>query len=469
MGDGLLAGGDLAAPLRRGELTDGLAERRAGFDPGFGGDLVAAQERLGGAVELPRHSEGEHLRGELEVTLDRPLGDPSALSREAIGDGQQRRLDDLVPAAVEIAVHAPRRQRPVLDHEPEHEVVAGHRGDLAREGARTAQAPEQVGHHACSDLVVALEGDPALRALDARRGLADVVQECSEAQRAAARQPVGERLREDRRDPVGGVAREAREIRLDLEQPAQDLDRVPVGIEVVVGALADAAQRVELGQDPAERPELGEQLDASDRIGSRHERPQLRELPLPGRFAGAAGARAGERQGSLLDEEAERRREPGGAQQPQGIVLEGAGRDGSQQARLEIGEPAGGVDRRSTSERHGDGVDGEVTQSEVGFDVRPAKGGDVDGPIPLPRRDAPCLELRRELERVPVGRPGDGASGGLDVARERQVDVGHALAAHGVADGAADDPRIGIRSEPRAGGADSLRGRECVGDRAQRR
>ena len=75
------------------------------------------------------------------------------------------------------------------------------------------------------------------------------MEEGAEAQRRAAGHLVGERLVEQRPRLRGALAGEAVEVGLDLERVLEHRQRVAVDVEVVVGALLDAAQRLELGQD----------------------------------------------------------------------------------------------------------------------------------------------------------------------------------------------------------------------------
>src|SRR5262249_22683436 len=79
-----------------------------------------------------------------------------------------------------------------------------------------------------------------------------------------ARELVRERFGEELGDLGRVRSDQAIEIGLHLERAAQDLDRVPVDIEVVVGVLLDAVQRDELREDDGRRAELVEQLDARE-------------------------------------------------------------------------------------------------------------------------------------------------------------------------------------------------------------
>ena len=113
-----------------------------------------------------------------------------------------------------------------------------------------------------------------------------------------------------------------------------------VDVEVVVGRLPDPVEGVELGQDGAGRAELAEQLDPAQRVGAADEQPQLGELALAGGLAGPRRGGAGDRRRRRLDLEPELSGDPGGAQDPQRIVLEAALRDGAEDPGLEVAEPA---------------------------------------------------------------------------------------------------------------------------------
>ena len=126
-------------------------------------------------------------------------------------------------------------------------MVARHRREVGREAPRRLQSPAELDDHLGPDRIVADEADPALTLGPGRR-LADVVEQRREAEGVAAGQLVSERLGEQPGDLAGRIAAELRQGPLDLEAATQDLEGVVVGVEVVVGALADAAERLELGK-----------------------------------------------------------------------------------------------------------------------------------------------------------------------------------------------------------------------------
>ncbi len=81
---------------------------------------------------------------------------------------------------------------------------------------------------------------------------------------------------------------------------------------------------------------------------------------------------------------------------------------------------------------------------EVGPDAAAAQGGDVDLVAPARAGDPPGPELCRELEGVLAELTRYRPRRRLRVAADGDVEVGHLAAEGGVADGAADDPGLGI-------------------------
>ncbi len=318
-------------------------------------------------------------------------------------------------------------------------------GERLQMGGESAAGPEPAAglpHHLGTDAVVADEGHVAA-ALAAGRGLADVVQDGAEAQRGAPGHVVGQRLLEQRPRLRGALAGEAVEVRLDGQRLLEHRQRVAVDVEVVVGPLLDVAQLGELGEDDRRDAELVEQGEAAQRVAAADQLPQLDELPLPGRLAGARGAGPGQLGRALLDRQLELGRQPGCAQQAQGVRREAALADRTQKAPVEVGEPAERIDRLPPGERHRDGADGEVALAEVVLDPRSANRREVDLPGLLAVDDAPGLELGRELEGVGSRGGGDCPGGALGIAGDGEIEVGDVGPEDGVADGAADDPGVG--------------------------
>ena len=113
-------------------------------------------------------------------------------------------------------------------------------------------------------LVVMGEADATVRQLGAGARLGDVVQQRAEAQAAAAGELVGQRLGQQGAHRRGErlVAERRRGIALEVDAGLQDLERVAVHVEVVVGVLLDAAQRRQLGQDGGDEVELVHEREA---------------------------------------------------------------------------------------------------------------------------------------------------------------------------------------------------------------
>ena len=101
-------------------------------------------------------------------------------------------------------------QRALVDEEAEAQVMQRERRDVRAQALAGAQAAEDRPGHRGALAVVAREADPALPHVGPRDGLGDVVQQRAPAQRAAARQPVRERLAEQLADAGGALGAEHR-------------------------------------------------------------------------------------------------------------------------------------------------------------------------------------------------------------------------------------------------------------------
>ena len=248
------------------------------------------------------------------------------------------------------------RQRRLVDEEAEAQVVEGERPQVVGQPA----ARPQPGAEPADDLrpvaVMADEGDVAAL-LAARRRLADVVEEGAEAKRGAPGHLVGEGLGEQLRDLAGALAGEALQVGLDLQRVPEHREGVAVDVEVVVGALPDAAQRLQLGQDDRGEAQLVEQGEAAQRVGAADQQAQLRELALPRRIGGAGGFGAGQGGGPGVDRQAQLGRQPRRAEQAQRVLGEAArrrpragtlprGRRGRRRGRAARRRPAGPRRRR---------------------------------------------------------------------------------------------------------------------------
>jgi hypothetical protein len=168
-----------------------------------------------------------------------------------------------------------------VDEEPEAQVVQRQVLEVTGQAATRPQALAQAPDDRDAVAIVADEGDEAVL-LGAGGRLADVVHERAEAQRRAAAHLVGERLGEERLQLLRPLAPEPPQVRLDRERLLEHRHRVPVDVEVVVGALFDPAQRLQLRQDDRGEAELVEQRHPAQRVRPADELAQLRELALSG-------------------------------------------------------------------------------------------------------------------------------------------------------------------------------------------
>ena len=238
----------------------------------------------GGPERAPVERGGHQLAGELQVRVDGALRVPAARG-EPVGARQERHLDLDGRGAREVAVDRAAVERPLVHEEAEHQVMPGHGREEAAEPLARAQAPAHLTHHLLTQPVVPQEGHAPVIAHVVRGRLADVVEQRTEAERLAARELVRQRLVEHLAQVAGGL-------RLQLDQPLEHLERVPVDVLVVVVALLDVVEVGELGQDRVEEAEPVGQREARDGARREHQPAQLREHSLAGRFrhAGAASA-----------------------------------------------------------------------------------------------------------------------------------------------------------------------------------
>ena len=153
-----------------------------------------------------------------------------------------------------------------------------------------------------------------------------------------------------------------------------------VDVEVVVGALLDAAQRIELGQDHRSEAELVEQRHAAQRVRPADQLAQLDQLALTSGLGCPPGFGAGQRDRPRVDLEGEVGGKPAGAQQAQRVLGEAALPDHAQQATVEVGEPPVRVDRLAARKWHRYRADREVAPRQIGLDRLATQRGDVDLP-----------------------------------------------------------------------------------------
>jgi hypothetical protein len=196
------------------------------------------------------------------VRVDRPLG-VLAAGGEAVGHREQRHLDLHRRGSLEVAVDGAPVERALVDEEAEHEVVAGHGLEEAAEALARAESAADRAHHLLAEPIVAHEGHAAVLAHVVGGGLSDVVEKSAETERLTARELVPERLVERLAKLRAGLA-------LELDQPLQHLERVPVDVEVVVVALLHVVQVRELRKN---RPDQAEPVGQRKRLdrSRRHE------------------------------------------------------------------------------------------------------------------------------------------------------------------------------------------------------
>jgi hypothetical protein len=373
---------------------------------------------------------------------DRTLG-LAASGGEAVGHREQRHVGGVGRGGGEVAPDRAARERPLVHQEAEVQVVAREVGHVARQPLGRAQAPQRVVGQLRALAVVADEGHAAVGAQPARLRLGGVVQERREAQPAAARELVGERLGEQRghRGRLRPAEADGGRVGLHRHDGVQHLERVAEHVGVVVRALLDAAQRLQLRQDRGEQPGLLHQLQAvahprrGDDALELGEHALGRDGPDRGRVLVHRPPRPG------LDLEAELDGEAHGAQRAQRVVGERPAGDHPQAAGLEIGGAAVRIDQLAAGQRLGHRVDGEVARREVGVQVPVAQRQQVHVPGVAGPDGPPAAELVRELERRPAGRLRDPAGRPARVARDGEVDVVGGAAEQAVADRPADEPR----------------------------
>jgi len=282
---------------------------------------------------VPRERLGQHGARELQVPGDRLAGLAPARG-QAVGDREQRHVGGDRGARDEVAVERAAVERLAAHEEAEPQVVAGERGDVVgQRGARAQPLGEHRARQSGADAVVAGEAEAALGARHRGVRLGDVVQQRGPAQAVAAGGLVGERLGEQRLDAGHevGVAQRDRVL--------EHLERVAVGVLVVVDGLLEAPERLDLGEHDGERAGLAQPLDP----GRREQVAQLGEDALAGHAAELRGGVASGRDRVPVRREAECLREAREAHDAQRVVGERARADGAQPPRREVVAPAEGV------------------------------------------------------------------------------------------------------------------------------
>jgi hypothetical protein len=328
-----------------------------------------------------------------------------------------------------------------VDEEAQAQVMARERGDVGLEPLARPQAREDVAREAGTRAVVAEERRRAVVAAAERRRLGGVVQQRAEAQREAAVHLVGEWLVEQRRDRAGVLVTEQRcRIGLQRHRLLEHLDRVRVDVGVVIAALLDAVQGMQLGQDRRGQPELVHQRQRGEHAVAREDPFQLGEHALL-RHGGRGGrARTGEPDGVGVRRERELRRQAHETDDAQRVRRERARPDGAQPPGGEIVRATVRVHEFAAAQRLGDRVDGEVAEREVAVQRAAAQRAEIDLPGAVGRHHAPRAELVGELECRAARGPPDSASGSGGVAIDDDIQVRRRAPEQRVAHRAADDP-----------------------------
>ncbi len=337
------------------------------------------------------------------------------------------------------------------------------------------RARPQPGEHLAGELrpqgVVPDEGDAPVRWTHlARQRLGGIVQQRTPAQRAPTGQPVGQRLREQRRQfPAALAPHQHRGVPLQRDRLGEHLERVVVHVEVVEATLLDVPQRVDLGEHDGSGAHLPHQLQAVHSAGGVEDAAQLHEHALAGDCAQPCSTcvRASARvaaSGSKSSSTASRTRRStlrgswanarGPATRRHRWARSPTPPNGSTTAAPASAGPGAtarpGAQARAgarLAERLGDRVDGEVPQREILLQRIAAQPLHVDLPGAVAGDHAPTPVLLGERERggpadrSSAGRAGDRTSRSAGVAVEHQVVVPGVPAEQAVAHGAAHQPR----------------------------
>ncbi len=212
---------------------------------------------------------------------NRPVGVATERG-QPVGDAEHGDVDLNRLAGREVAVDGPRRQRLFVHKEAEAQVMTGQRRDMSDQPLAGAQSREDPGRHLRSAHVVLEEGRAALGADRAGEWFGDVMYQSAEPQRLAARELVGQRLVEDLPQAGPEFAERGAGIVRNVDRRLERRERVLIDVEVVVVALLETTQRVQLGQHGGRRTDAVRQLDPRHRTIVGDGQTQLREHTLGG-------------------------------------------------------------------------------------------------------------------------------------------------------------------------------------------
>ena len=203
-------------------------------------------------------------------------------------------------------------------------------------GAGEAQAKHHALGHSGAEAVVAVEADAAVEVGGESAGLADVVEEHGEHERA--------------RDLRGQ----------EIEHDAGVLEDIALGVEL--RRLLAAFERLDLGQDCAEQPAFIEQIEAAHAPRGEQDFHQLFADALGADLADVPRVFTHRPPSRSVEIEAERGREAHGAHHPQAVFADAVGgvTDGAEHARVEVSLAADVVD-----EPVGEGIEKEAVDREV--------------------------------------------------------------------------------------------------------
>ncbi len=134
---------------------------------------------------------------------------------------------------------------------------------------------------------------------------------------------------------------------LQGNRAVEHLERVAVDVAVMKAALLDPAQSLQLGQHRSRRSDVAHQLEAAQHERRGEDAAQLREHALARDPVQPVGVRARRGQRGGLGTEIELDRDPHEAQHTQRIGGEGSRAGHAQAAILQVREPAQRVDRRA--------------------------------------------------------------------------------------------------------------------------
>ena len=374
--------------------------------PSSSRQLVAAHRRRGAGPVAASRAPPPSARSASSrcASIARSAFLPRVASRSA--QRQQRHLHLHRRRSLEVAVDGAPVERALVDQEAEHQVVAGRRAPRKRQRRSLVRSRRQMlAHHLLAEPVVAHERHATVLAHAVGGGLADVVEECAEAQRLPASQLVRERLVQHLR--ASSPARLRSRARSAAPAPRACGRRRRGGGS---GSAPRHAGRRARAAPPAPG-RAGPRVRApptAPGASTRRRSSANRRSPDASLTRGAASAVS--RSVSRIGSEAEL---GGEARQPQGsqrVVLVGRRAEYAQRPGLEVGVSAERVDqlaalgrsRGAPDERARHRVDREVALRQVLLDGLALERSEVVHAAAAPVDHAPGAEGLGELEHRPA-------------------------------------------------------------------